>query len=170
MVDPAPHGAGASPGNRSRVICSGSQFSFKLPKIRLQTQFFLSLLNFLLIQVKLKEKMPHINLLFSLTIHDRTQLQIFEFKFFTKSIFLSHFQIHRIRIRNSGFESGFGRGSGLMRIRIHNTDQLCGIVTFPSIAPDMNFLFSRSSSCFSSSSNPFYLKYSKNTSTTQQKP
>ena len=83
MVDLAPHGAGASPGNRSGVICSGSQFSFKLPKIRLQTQIVLSLLNFLLIKVKIK-RMPHINLHFSLTIHDRTQLQIFEFKFFFK--------------------------------------------------------------------------------------
>ena len=85
--------------------------------------------------------MPHINLLFSLTIHDRTQLQIFELKFFTKSIFLSHFQIHHLRIQNSGFGSGFGRGSSLMRIRIHNTAQLYGIVLFSQSSSGYKFSF-----------------------------
>ena len=170
-MDPAPHGVGASPGNGSGVIGSGSQFSFKLPKIRLQKRkFFLFLLNFLLIKVKLKEKCLTLIYFFPSLYMTELNFKFFEFKFFTKSIFLSHFLIHWIRIQNSGFGSGFGRGSGPMRIRIYNTTQLCGLVTFPSLAPDMNFLFSRSNSCFSSGSNPFYLKYSKNTSTTHQKP
>ena len=61
--------------------------------------------------------------------------KFFEFKFSTKFIFI----IHRIRIWNSGSESGFGRGSCPMRIRIHNTAQICGTVIFPSLASDTIF-------------------------------
>ena len=129
--------------------------------------FFLWVLNFLLIKVKLKEKCLTLIYFFPSLNMTELNFKFFEFKFSTKFIFL----IHRIRIRNSGSGSGFGRGSCPMQIRIHNTAQTCGIVIFHSLAPDTNFFFfSRSGSCFSSGTNSFYLKYFKNTSITQQKP
>ena len=55
VVDPAPHGAEASPGSGSWVFGSGSQFSLKI-----------WLFNFLPIKVKKsKEKVPYLNLPFS---------------------------------------------------------------------------------------------------------